>query len=386
MAPNRRLFLFQFRLPYPLSLLYTCFFLATSPIVQWLLWVTEGFRSSVATALPIRFIFNLVAAGYGTLIHPLGKWTGFAVFNRTARQSRGCPPSVDLQQLCDSYHDEGEMGLPRELINEIMRYNDPQTLKRCSLASRAFYSAARPFIHKRVALGRGSIVRGSYPEIPPLDPDTSTLDEAGVLHTRYLLAAEERGLLRHGYVREVYLDFGIGIPENVLQLRQLRALKTVHTLTINTLDLHKFLPIFDCCFSQFVPTLRLLSLEEARCENAHQLMEFVCRFPHLDDLELINPCGLDLSVLADAPPGSKGPRLQQPPPFGGHLVLKGSPSSLVRCLLGLLGGIRFRSIEIVGSQEDLAELLVACSSTLEVLSIVYFENGKSTTLTHMPVR
>ena len=53
-----------------------------------------------------------------------------------------------------SYHSKGEMGLPRELINMIMRYtSDLQTLKSCSLASRAFYSAARPLIHSKMVLG-----------------------------------------------------------------------------------------------------------------------------------------------------------------------------------------------------------------------------------------
>ena len=314
----------------------------------------------------------------------------FTIFNRTVRQFRGWYaatylPSVDLQKLCDSYHDEGEMGLPRELINEIMHHNDRETLERCSLTSRTFYSAARPFIHRRLALGVGSVVRGSYPETQLLEVTDAGWDRVDVFHARYLSEAEGRGLLRHGYVKEVYLNLILGIPENVLRLQHLRALETVHTLTIKGLDLHQILPIFDRCFSQFVPTLRSLTLETACCENTHQLMEFVCRFPHLDDLELVNPCGPDRSrELAAAPPGSKGPRLQQTSPFGGHLVLKGSPF-LVQCLLDLPGGIRFRSIETDGRQKDLVKLLVACSSTLEVLKIVCFESRRSTTLTNTSV-
>jgi len=253
----------------------------------------------------------------------------FTVFNWTVREFRGWyaatyAPSADLLQLCDSYHDEGEMGLPRELIDEIMRYNDHQTLKSCLLTSRAFYSAARPFIHRWMALGIGSAVRGFARECMPLK-NVDPLNNADVFFTRYLSAAEERGLLRYGYVREVYLDLGIGNPEKTAQIPQFRALETVHTLEIERLDLHKFLPIFDRCFSQFVPTLRSLSLESTRCENAYQLMEFVYRFPHLDDLELIDPTGPDRLELADVPPRSKGPRPQKPLPFGGHPVLKGGP-------------------------------------------------------------
>jgi len=208
------------------------------------------------------------------------------------------------------------MSLPRELIDEIMRYNDHQTLESCSLTSRAFYSAARPFIHRRMVLGTRSIIRGTHPEILPFNRD-APFANAEMGFARYLSEAEERGLLRHGYVQEVRLNLILGNPENVLQLPQLRALETVHTLTIEKLDLPKFLPIFGRCFSQFVPTLRSLSPKGARYDNANQLMEFVCRFPRLDDLELAHPSGPEYDlVLAGPPPRTKGSRLQQPLPCG----------------------------------------------------------------------
>jgi len=301
------------------------------------------------------------------------------IFNFTVRQLRGWFaatyfPSVNLQQLCDSYYDEGEMGLPRELIDKILGYiGNFETLKNCSLACRAFYSASRPLIHRRMKLGVVSVLRSSRSEKLPID---DIFDRADVFHARYLSAVEERGLLRYGYVREVDLDLGIGNPDNVLQLRQLRELKTVHTLTIERLDLHKILPIFDRCFSQFVPTLQSLSLSTTHCEDTHQLMDFVCRFPSLDNLELINPCGLDYSQLIGAPPGSEGPQPQQSLPLGGHLALSGT-GPLVQCLLDLPGGIHFRSIDANSYLQDLAKLLTACSSTLEVLSIRCFESCKS---------
>lgn len=303
----------------------------------------------------------------------------FTISNLTVRALRGwCAatyfPSADLQQLCDLYHGEGGMELPRELVDEIMQYHDLHTLKNCSLTSRALYSATRPLIHRRMALGVGSAVRGSHLERLPLD-----LDQAELFHARYLSAAEDRGLLRYGYIREVRLNLSIGNPENVLRLRQLLALETVHTLEIEMLDLHKILPIFGRCFAQFVPTLRSLSLKTTYCENAHQLMEFVCRFPSLDNLELMNPCGLGHAAFVGAPPGTEGPRPQHPLPFGGHLVLNGM-GPLAQCLLDLPGGIRFRSIDASSYLRDLAKLLVACSSTLEVLSIRCFDSRMSSTL------
>lgn len=268
------------------------------------------------------------------------------------------------------------MGLPWELIDEIMRYNDLQTLKKCSLTSRPFYSAARPLIHRRMTLGGESAVRGWSPEIPFSSASEAYEQQADVFHARYLSAAEKRGLLRYGYVREVHLDLTLlSHPANVLQLQQLRALETVHLLIIESLDLPQILPIFDNCFSQFVPTLRSLSLQRTRCDDVHQVMEFICRFPHLHDLAFT---GWYHSRLADAPPRSEGPRPRQPLPFGGHLDL-GGPPHLVQSLVGLPGGIRFRSIRAFSYLDDLENLLAACSSTLEVLTIRYFKRRKSGT-------
>ena len=288
------------------------------------------------------------------------------------------PLLVDLQKLCDLYHGEGEMGLPREVIDEIVRHIDPQTLTKCSLTSRAFYSAARPLIHRRIVLGVTSVIRGSPLEVLPAE---AYFEQADTFHARYLSVAEELGFLRYGYVQEVDLDLTVGTPENVLQLQQLRALETVHTLTVDSLHLCRILPIFDCCFSQFVPTLRSLRLKTTVYESASQLMEFVCRFPHLDDLALIYR--RDGSGLAGVPTGSGGPRQQQPLPFGGDLVLYGM-GSVIPSLLDLPGGIRFQSIEADSHLKDLAKLLVACRSTLKVLKIRCFESGKPATLILAP--
>ena len=227
-----------------------------------------------------------------------------------------------------------------------------------------------------MALGVGSLLHGCSYQMLSFE---TVRNQADVFHARYLSAVEERGLLHYGYVREVDIDLRAGNPEKILQLRQLWVLETVDTLTIRWLGLHQCLPMFNRCFSQFVPTLRSLTLDYARCENAHQLMEFVCRFPHLDDLALINPCGSCSSGFVSAPPWSKGPRPQQHLPFGGHLVLNGI-GPLVQCLLDLPGGIRFHLISTSSCLKDLAKLLAACLSTLEDLNISCLESSKCGTL------
>ena len=225
-------------------------------------------------------------------------------------------------------------------------------------------------------MGLISAIRSSPLEVLPPE---AYVEQADAFHKRYLSVAEELGFLRYGCVREVCLDLNIGTPVNVLQLRQLRALETVHTLTVSSLDLGRILPIFYRCFPQFVPTLRSLRLRATHCENTSQLIEFICRFPHLDDLELIHAFGPDGSGLARVTTRPEGPRRQQPLPFRGDFVLP-----MIRCLLELPGGIRFRSIEADSHLRDLAKLLVACRSTLEVLRIRCFESSKSSTLTLSP--
>jgi len=55
--------------------------------------------------------------------------------------------------------------------------------------------------------------------------------------------------------------------------------------------------------------------------------------------------------------------------------------NLIRCLVALPGGVRFRSFEIVSPQpgDDLTKLLVACSPTLEALTTHCFETSESGT-------
>jgi len=271
------------------------------------------------------------------------------------------------------------MGLPRELIDKILCYNDLWTLKACSLVSRSFYSGARPFIHRRITLGIWSLIRCCGFRLAPgmEKPDFNAYaQQGGVYLARYLLAAEERGLLRYGYVREVHLDLSqLDHPENVLQLQQLRARETVQVLRIESLVLRKVLRIFDRCFSQFVPTLQSLSLRATRCENVQQLRQFICRFPRLDDLTLTCP-NLGSSLATDPPPGSEGPQPQQHSPLRGDLVLDGT---LGLGLSGLPGGIHFRSVQVGSDQNDLPGLVRACSSSLEVLTIRSFKSSKSST-------
>ena len=126
----------------------------------------------------------------------------------------------------------------------------------------------------------------------PRNFEGGTADPARLLiYKRMVLGVDSagRGSLWESMSIRVYLDFRFGNPKKALQLYRLRALETVHTLTIASLDLRQILPIFDRCFSQFVLTLRPPLPDMTHCKNTCQLRELICRFTHLDDLELLNP-------------------------------------------------------------------------------------------------
>ena len=252
------------------------------------------------------------------------------------------------------------MGLPREIIEEILGFlqKDVRTLKACSLTCRALFSAVRGLIHRRVRLA-------TWKPYKLVDRVAARVLRGRRVHEAYmghLSMAEKRGLL--GYAREVYIDIGQGFTPDILEcyLPHFRSLNQVQTLTIGHFDLPKFLPTFERYFAQFVPTLRSLHLPQV-IGNTHDVLEFICKFPHLDDLSLT----LRLSNYVDVPSGLS---VERSPPLKGTLVLEGLVSTPVRFLLEIPGGLHFRSIDAGGvDKAELDEILAACSSTLEVFSL-----------------
>jgi len=62
--------------------------------------------------------------------------------------------------------------------------------------------------------------------------------------------------------------------------------------------------------------------------------------------------------------------MENSPPLEGTLVLRGCGSTTTRFLLEIPGGLHFRSIDASGvDKAELGEILVACSSSLEVFSV-----------------
>lgn len=270
---------------------------------------------------------------------------------------------VDLHELCFSYRSVGTMGLPRDIIEEVLRFHhkDLRTLKACSLTSRALFSAVRGLIHRRVALTPWR----NYPPCKLVDRIAARVLPGRTgpePHSRYLSMAEKLGLL--GYAREVSINIGEPLVPETLDAHfpQFGSFTQIQTLKMTHLDLTRFLPTFKRYFAQFVPTLRSLHLPHAS-GGVHDALRFICNFPHLDDLYLPSP------LIYRVVPAKLSAKYS--PPLRGVLVLEGWISTPIRFrfLLKIPGGLHFRAIHATRvDKTDLEEILVGCSSTLEVLS------------------
>jgi len=268
---------------------------------------------------------------------------------------------VDLRGLCVSYRCVGTMGLPRDIIEEILYFHheDLSTLKACSLTCRALFSAVRGLIHARVRLW----MRRDYPPRKLVDEIAAKVLRGRRVeaHLRYLSKVGKYGLL--GYAREVYIDIGLHLAPETLDtyLPYFRSFTQVHTLRISGSDLARFLPAFGQHFGQFVPTLRSLHIPHVM-GDVHEVLEFVCGFPHLDDLSLVQA----VPYCVNGPPRSC---VEHAPSLRGRLAIRGWASTPAQLLLKVPGGLHFRSINATGvDKAELDKILVACSSDLEALS------------------
>jgi len=296
----------------------------------------------------------------------------------TVRKLRGWASTmswtaVDLHRLCLSYRCVGAMGLPRDIIEQIIHFhrNDTRTLKACSLICRAFFSVIRGLIHGSVRLSRWKfyplynfadriaakvLPRGRLRTLARYNPE---------LHMKHLSVVGKHGLL--GYAREVDIDIGHCLAPEDLEtyLPHFHSFTQVHTLRIDGLDLTRCLPAFGQYFTQFVPTLRSLHLHYVM-GSVQGVLEFVCKFPHLDDLSLPTPPIPGNRV--DVPPRLS---VEQSPPLTGILVLGGSTAFAREWFLPKIpGGLHFRSIyaDRLGKKE-LDGILAACSSELRTFSL-----------------
>lgn len=107
------------------------------------------------------------------------------------------------------------------------------------------------------------------------------------VHMKYLPKAGGRGLSL-GYAREVSSTLeaiSLPRPSAKLSLSHFRPLNQVQNLRISDLYVARFPPTFGRCSEQFVTILRSLPLPRVIGRpGVHEILEFICKFLHLDRL------------------------------------------------------------------------------------------------------
>ena len=235
--------------------------------------------------------------------------------------------------------------LPYEIVEMITAHlvHDIPALKACSLTCRTLYAVTVPYIHHTLTLGRG--IGG---KLNPL----SELHELGLM----------------GFAKEIRVkqlpDGSWFTPEALssFNLRHFSAFANVHTLRLQRLEIHRFIPCTGRHFEHLSPSLRSIMLFKPRC-TPQQLLYFLSYFPNLDDIEI-------RQVLHTHGPTYPAPNL---PPFSapklrGQLTLCDfSWIEIWTRLVTLCGGLRFRYMDLCNVAGCTSVLLDACVETLETL-------------------
>ena len=116
-------------------------------------------------------------------------------------------------------------------------------------------------------------------------------------------------------------------------------------------------------FEQFSPTLRYLTLEQPTGTYRHILF-FMGLFPHLEDLVLrgVWDCakGNPTDDSVPAPPSI--------PPLRGSLTARDLTHDLVKTMVGLFRGVRFRHMNL-SRVAGAHHLLYSCGNVLETLNL-----------------
>ena len=145
-------------------------------------------------------------------------------------------------------------------------------------------------------------------------------------------------------------------------LRQFSALTHVRRLVLTHLDIPSFMPGIRQYFGHFQPTVRELYLVQPKGSH-RQIIYFTGLFEHLEDLEFHHLGGFQGEEPADS--------LTLIPPFvpplrGGLKLVCFRRADLLKDMIDLFGGIRFRRMDLY-DVDGMSLLLDACAETLETL-------------------
>ena len=241
---------------------------------------------------------------------------------------------------------ESTLPLPYEITEMIIAHvtHELDTLKACSLVCHSWYAVTVPHIHHTLVLGRGA-TPGGLKVLPELH--------------------------RHGLVplvQEIQVEQWPGVatwfnPQafDSHSLRYFAAFANVHTLTLQRLEISRFILHVERYFGHFSPTLRSIMFSEPYCTPL-QLPHFLSFFPNLDDVEVRANRKWHPSIRDREPVPFSAPKLR------GRLVLRSFPwAQTWTYLIASCGGLRFRHMDLRGSVSCVPALLEGCTETLESL-------------------
>jgi len=270
-------------------------------------------------------------------------YRGKAKVNRPpASAPPGVPPKIPMIG-------ESTCRLPYEIVEMIVSHlKDIKALKACSLTCHSWHTAAVPHIYHILILK----------ERTPGDA-RNKLNLLSGLHGLGLTPH-----VKEIRVRECFSTHWF-VPEafSPLDLGYFSALANVHTLKLEELEIHRFVPGIEHYFGHFSQTLRSITLYDPRC-TPRQLSHFLSLFPNLDDIEIwYISTHIPHTIIPDTElvPFS-APKLR------GQLTLCD-----FRCpetwtdLITSCGGLRFRHMDLRRVTGCASVLLGACAETLETL-------------------
>jgi len=235
--------------------------------------------------------------------------------------------------------------LPYELVETIIAdfIHDILTLKACSLTCYSWYIAAIPHLHHTF------VFKGV---------DRSGLKPLSMRHALGLLPfSKDLRVLQPPSQPRWFLPQSFNRRDS----RYFFAFTNVQSLTVQHLDLHKFIPGLERHFGHFSPTLRSITLEAPSCTR-RQLSHFFSLFPNLDDIEIRSP-DIKVGVPDNALPPFSTPKLRGQLTLSSFTAVDAWEDLIASC------GLRFRSIHLYPVSKCAPVLLVACAETLETLRI-----------------
>jgi len=256
----------------------------------------------------------------------------------------GGPPSET------SITHESTCRVPYEIVEKIITYliHDLYALKACSLTCRSWHAVAVPHIYHTLVLGRSAKLKV-----------LSKLHKRGLISFVNIIQVGQWDGKSAWFAPKVF---------NPRDLRYFSSFANVHTLDLQKLEIHRFIPNVERYFGHFSQTLRSIKLYRPCC-TPRQQSHFLSLFSNLDNIEI---CGTDTSPIIPVPD-----RLVpfSAPKLRGRLVLRSYNWSWTWEHLISAGGLRFRHIDLRDSINCAQVLLDACAETLETLQL-FATDGK----------